>query len=110
MNEVSAIVLICRSVKDGVSPGSEPGFACKTCGEPISVTSENLARARAGATLLCNPCGRALLAITGPDRVEAMPPTSEAREQFKRLHGEELDMEKFVRDPINYGLSTKSKP
>ena|ERR1700685_4319632 len=51
-------VIICRAVSDGLTPGSETGFVCSMCQEPLQVTPQGLAILRThGGELLCNPCG-----------------------------------------------------
>lgn len=38
MSEILGRVIICRAVKDGLTPGARIGYACSVCQEPLQLT------------------------------------------------------------------------
>lgn len=79
MNEEFGRVIICRSVKDGMMPGSQAGYDCSICLEPLQVSSGGLEQIQRypGSMLLCNECGLLYVHIAesrdGIERTEISP-------------------------------------
>jgi hypothetical protein len=78
-------VIICRGVKDGMTPGAQAGYECCICAEPLQVTPGGLGMLEQfpKSTLLCNECGLLFAhiaeSVDGLARTEISP---EARHQL----------------------------
>lgn len=59
MSEILGRVIICRAVKDGLTPGARIGYACSVCQEPLQLTLGGLGilAEYPDSPLLCNECG-----------------------------------------------------
>jgi hypothetical protein len=77
-------VIICRAVEDGLAPGTQTGYECSICLEPLQLTSGGLEMLRRypGSALLCNDCGHLYVTIAesagGIQRTE-MSPTAQSQ-------------------------------
>lgn len=85
MSEEFDRVIICRIVKDGLTPGAQIGYPCSICQEPLQVTSGGLGTLRQypGSTLVCNECGLLYVTIAeSADKIARTELSPEAKSQL----------------------------
>jgi hypothetical protein len=76
-------VIICRAVKDGLTPGAQTGYECSICKEPLQVTPGGLGTLRLypDSALLCNDCGL-LYVHMADEQIERTEMSPEAKRQM----------------------------
>ena len=81
-------IIICRSAREPLRFGSEKGYSCTVCEEPLQVTETGRRQIAAGGTPFCNPCGLRLAEdCERRDRIAGVLMSSAAEDQMQRGRG-----------------------
>ena len=79
-------IMICRAVKDGITPGSFTGnYKCKLCGDALALTFSSVEQLKAHpeSPLLCNPCGIVFIEM-GRDKIDRIELSPQAKKELER--------------------------